>query len=212
MSYSCEISFKTIEANKVYNFLLSVKRELLKNILDIAKDNYMYAPFVKYIRKPYSKLTSYTEINCNDSWVKQVFTYRYFYFPQFNLLGVYGVPKCVQSLFDATIYFQNSCDQDYEFETWTNIPLFKEIADRWQDCSDDYVISNTCAENNDNLDYYRRSSCYSEIWDLYISDTLYNEDCVIYFSCLGYYDLRYIQQFLCECEKLAIKAYFIKEE
>lgn len=87
MSYSCEISFKEICAEEVYDFLVTLKNKLIDNIENIAKDNYMYAPFVRYQHKPYSKLENYSNIECNNSWVKQVFTYRYFYLKEYNLLG-----------------------------------------------------------------------------------------------------------------------------
>lgn len=105
MSYSCEISFKEINPEDVYDFLVALKNKLIDNIENIAKDNYMYAPFVRYQHKPYTKLENYSEIECNNSWVKQVFTYRYFYLKDYCLLGVYGLPNSVQNLFDDTIYF-----------------------------------------------------------------------------------------------------------
>lgn len=205
MSYSCEISFKEINSEEVYYFLVTLKNKLIDNVENIAKDNYLYAPFVRYQHKPYTKLENYSDIECNNSWVKQVFTYRYFYLKEYNLLGIYGIPSCVRNMFDDTIYFQNSVDQDYSFDTWDKVKLFKCVAEKWKNCTDEYVVRTLDLDEDQKKDinYFRRSGCYSEIWNTYISDTLYNDDSVVYMSCFGQYDLLYIQQFLCYCEKYA---------
>lgn len=197
MSYRCEISFKEICAEEVYDFLVILKDKLIDNIENIAKDNYIYAPFVRYQSKPYTKLENYSDIECNNSWVKQVFTYRYFYLKQYNLLGIYGLPSSVQNLFDDTIFFQNSTDQDYSFDTWDKVELFKRVAEKWKTCADEYVVRtlDLDVDKKKDINYFRRSSCYSEIWNKYISHTLYNDDSVIYFSCLGYYDLAVVKRF-----------------
>lgn len=112
MSYSCEISFKEICAEEVYDFLVTLKNKLIDNIENIAKYNYRYAPFVRYQQKPYTKLKNYSDIECNNSWVRHIFTYRYFYLKEYNLLGIYGLPSSVQKLCSisasmATLYFNN---------------------------------------------------------------------------------------------------------
>lgn len=214
MSYSCEISFKEIDPKEVYDFLVTLKNKLIDNIENIAKDNYMYAPFVRYQHKPYTKLESYSDIECNDSWVRQVFTYRYFYLEDCCLLGVYGLPNSVQNLFDDTIYFQNSTDQDYDLSTWKKINLFQRISEKWNNFTDDYIVSalELDEDQKDDIEYFRRSGCYSEIWDTYISYTLYNDDSVVYFSCLGCYDLDFVNRFLVRCEKELIKKGFFEDD
>ena len=67
MSYNCEISFKEINPEDVYDFLVTLRNKLVDNIENIAKDNYTYAPFVIYQYKPYSKLENYSDIECNNS-------------------------------------------------------------------------------------------------------------------------------------------------
>lgn len=203
MSYSCEISFKEINPEDVYDFLVALKNKLIDNIENIAKDNYIYAPFVRYQHKPYTKLENYSDIECNNSWVKQVFTYRYFYLKEYNLLGIYGLPSSVQHLFNDTIYFQNSTDQDYDLTNWDKIKLFKDVADKWKNCTNNYIIQTQDCDEDDDIEYNRKSGCYSEIWNTYLKDTLFNDNSIVYLSCFGSYDLLYIHQFLYNCEKYA---------
>lgn len=211
MSYSCEISFKEINPEDVYDFLVVLKNKLIDNIENIAKDNYMYAPFVRYQRKPYTKLENYSDIECNNSWVKQVFTYRYFYLEKYNLLGIYGLPDVVHDLFDDTIYFQNSTDQDYDLDIWNKIKLFKNVADKWKNCTNNYIIQTQDCDEDDDIEYNRRSGCYSEIWNTYLKDTLFNDNSIVYLSCFGSYDLLYIHQFLYNCVKYAKENGFLKD-
>ena len=211
MSYSCEISFKEINSEEVYDFLVTLKNKLIDNIESIAKYNYMYAPFVRYQHKPYTKLENYSDIECNNSWVKQVFTYRYFYLEEYNLLGIYGLPNSVQNLFDDTIYFQNSTDQDYDLTTWDKIKLFKNAADKWKNCTNNYIIQTQDCDEDDDIEYNRRSGCYSEIWNTYLKDTLFNDNSIVYLSCFGSYDLLYIHQFLHNCEKYAKGSRFLND-
>lgn len=210
MSYSCEISFKEINPEDVYDFLVALKNKLIDNIENIAKDNYIYAPFVRYQHKPYTKLENYSDIECNNSWVKQVFTYRYFYLKEYNLLGIYGLPSSVQHLFNDTIYFQNSTDQDYDLTNWDKIKLFKDVADKWKNCTNNYIIQTQDCDEDDDIEYNRKSGCYSEIWNTYLKDTLFNDNSIVYLSCFGSYDLLYIHQFLYNCEKYAKEGQIFK--
>lgn len=205
MSYSCYVSFKQIPAEEVYNFLLSLKEAIKRKFKDIAKDNYLFCPTVRYLHTPYSKLKTYAERSCTENWVTQcVSKFRYFYWKEYNLLGVYGVPDCIRDLFDDTIYFQNSVDQDYEFETWDKINVFRDVATKWKNSSEAYVKHTANIDEDDfDVEYHRKSCCYNEIWYTYLYKTLEDDDSVIYFSCFGQYDLVIIQKFIFMCEKLA---------
>ena len=47
MSYWCEINFKKMEEKDIIPFLRSLKKRLVFDFSEIAKDNYVYCPFVK---------------------------------------------------------------------------------------------------------------------------------------------------------------------
>lgn len=211
MSYSCTVSFKEINAEDVYYFLVKVKREILKHIPEIAEDNYVYAPFVRYFHKPYSELDSFAEKECCCGWVRQCLTYRYFYHPTEHLLGIYGLPNCIRDMFDDTIYFQNSTDQDYPFETWDKVKPFRTTAEQYQHNS--VVLYDRIRKQYDidyedfydDIDYWKQTACYDEIFRTYIKDTLYDDNSAVYFSCLGYYESEVENKFLYNCERIASK-------
>lgn len=47
MSYWCEINFKKMEEKDIIPFLRSLKKRLYFDFSEIAKDNYIYCPFIK---------------------------------------------------------------------------------------------------------------------------------------------------------------------
>lgn len=202
MSYSCNISFKTMNPAALYKFLTGYKAILTSHLEDVAKEEYTYCPTVRYRECPYD-LSNANRRSAAQAWVKAVFSYRFFYLSDHDLLGVYGVPKCMRWLFDDTVYFQNSTDQDYNFNTWHKIPLFRGIANRWQSYDEAMVRDKCELTPEDDVEYHRRTGCYEEIWNNYVSDTLEDDDHAIYLSCLGYWDLDQIGRFIYLCEALA---------
>ena len=223
MSYSATISFKKLNMNNLFSFLTSFKKAIVENLDIIAEEDFIYCPLIRHYNDfkeedNYSALSkTYPALHeASKAWVDRLFRYRSFYNPIFDLIGIYGVPDCVKTLFDGTCYFQNSCDQDYERKDWDHIEVFENIFDKWQNVSDEVIIS--YLKNNkgytDNeilelgeLDYYRRSAAYDEIWEQ-ISNTLFDDSSVTYISIFGYYDILDISSFLGKCFEKA-KAYFL---
>lgn len=223
MSYSCEISFKQMSPTDIIEFQRKFKQHISDHISDIAKDNYSYCP---YIRKSLEVPYNFSEVSREDKqlaeyWARtSVFQYRYFYDTERQLLGMYGVPQCAKELFDGTVYFQNSCDQDYEKDAYDGIKAFETIVDKWQSKTDaeilkDYVdkygeslydsydISHASEEKreqkfHDAIEYHKRTAAYDEIWESY-ENTLYNDDNAVYLSLYGYYDFIKVSQFVKAC-------------
>lgn len=202
MSYRAEISFKQIAPENVFAFLKEFKDWVKRYTHEIAEDNFMYCPTVKYLHKDYVDLYDYSRDWCIQ-WALNVFSYRYIYLPDVELLCVYGVPTIVQDLFDDTIYFQNSTDQDYDFSTWDKIDLFKEVARKWQEFTDEGVRERLTLDESDDSQYHRRSACYNEIWNNYLEQSLYDEDSVLYVRLFGYYDVDVLTKFIVTCERIA---------
>lgn len=211
MSYSCTISFKTISAEDIYDFLLSLKNKTIESFDAIAEDNFIYSPFSKkYIQEDDQQEMRKAFWETTDWARMHVFTYRYFYLKEHHLLGVYSLNKEQQTLFDCTVYFQNSCDQDYAFTEWQGIPWFEEVAAKWASATDATVLQkykekyDEDFENNYNgyeaerlcekLMYWRRSFAYDEIWER-IGSTLQNESGVVYVSLFGRYELHTLSAF-----------------
>lgn len=205
MSYWYEINFKKMEEKDVIPFLRRLKKRLVFDFSEIAKDNYIYCPFVKKhlldLPQEYSDLVNKEPdvFNASNNWACNLFTFRYFYDTEYHLLGVFGVPNAVKDLFDASIEFQNSSDQDYESSHWHGVKDFEKTYEQWitKDVDEIKKIYNekykplTFDEEypdpvkaSEKLAYYRKSFAYEEIWERYQGE-LYNDEAAIYFSCFS---------------------------
>lgn len=205
MSYWYEINFKKMEEKDVIPFLRRLKKRLVFDFSEIAKDNYIYCPFVKKhlldLPQEYSDLVNKEPdvFNASNNWACNLFTFRYFYDTEYHLLGVFGVPNAVKDLFDASIEFQNSSDQDYESSHWHGVKEFEKTYEQWitKDVDEIKKIYNekykplTFDEEypdpvkaSEKLAYYRKSFAYEEIWERYQGE-LYNDEAAIYFSCFS---------------------------
>lgn len=215
MSYSCKISFKQLEPKDIYNFLKMFKTNILNNLHEISTHEAIYSPMCRQYNMPYIKL-NYEQKKICEHWTKIVFTYRWFYLPDYNILGVYGVPNCMHKNFDNNTLFQNSCDQDYEFETWNGITLFEQIANKWSNCTPNFVLGDTDMytlqelQDKETFEYAIKSCCYKQIWSL-LEDTLYNDKESVYLSLFNYYDLYEIHKFLNFCDNYLLKEGFVEK-
>jgi hypothetical protein len=200
MSYSAIIHFKTIKADEVYGFFQKLKAEATLHLGEIAKENFIYSPYSKEKETDKRKL-----LDDAKNWARtSIFNYRYFYLPKHNLLAVFGVPDCLENLFDLTGHFQNSCDQDYDFEDWKGVPIFEQIAEKWKNATDEEVYKhfeypNEYEEPID-YDYYRRTFAYDEIWAM-CENYLYNDEEVVYISLFGYWDITTLRNFSLMCKE-----------
>lgn len=206
MSYHATISFKTLRPHEIYPFFQKIKDSVCSNLDAIAEDEYLYMPSFRNAHL-YEGGKDGVKQDANTAWAKGVFTMRFFYLAEHDLLGVFGVTDSVQDVFDDTIYFQNSCDQDYDFETWAKVPLFSAIAKKWADASDEDIEKKYGADRYGEMDenepfdygYYRRSFAYDEIWET-CEGYLWHEEQVVYLSLFGFYDFEPLGKFVKLCE------------
>lgn len=191
MSYSAWISFKTIEAEDIPEFFLSIKKDCSSKIEELAEDMYMWSPYDKRLVDPnldrFDLFDKYKGLHEEvDLWIYRVFTFRWFYLKEYKLLGIYGLPTRVRDLCDCTVYFQNSCDQNYDYDEWKGIPLFESIVEKWKAIPDEYFAEDTDGSICD-AEYYRQTAVYKEIWDM-IEYTLEDDSSITYISLFGYWD------------------------
>lgn len=219
MSYWCEINFKKMEEKDIIHFLRNLKKRLYFDFSEIAKDNYICCPFVKKHLFDLPEKYSYLMINEPDlfktssNWACNLFTFRYFYDTEYHLLGVFGVPNAVKDLFDVSIEFQDSSDQDYEASHWHGVKEFEEIYGKWitkdvdeikEIYNEKYSPFNFDKEYPDPIDaskylaYLRKSFAYEEIWKRYQGE-LYNDEDAIYFSCFSVNNFFVFDKFLSHC-------------
>ena len=63
MSYRAEISFKQIPAKDVFAFLKEFKDWVKNSIHEIAEDNFMYCPTVRWLHRSYADLNDAIQNN-----------------------------------------------------------------------------------------------------------------------------------------------------
>lgn len=203
MSYSCQISFKQIKGEDVFDFFKSLKNKATENLENIADENYTFSPLFSSIYTLDKDLIIDKDMKLKiRDWAKRsVFTYRYFYDKEDKILGIYSLPNCLTNLFDCTVHFQNSCDQDYDFSTWNGIKMFEKIAQQWSETPNEKIISlyekefgEYNSKDSVDINYYRRAYAYDEIWSMF-SDTLYNESNAVYLSLYSSYDFEPLNKF-----------------
>lgn len=126
MSYYAEISFKKLESQDIISFLKDFKYAYVKRIPEIAKENYPFCPAVgKNLFNFQDLAEDKLQLSKCLNWAKDCSRFKYFYDNEFKLLGIVGVPKCLTELFDTSIAFQNSCDQDYGQKAWLELKNLK---------------------------------------------------------------------------------------
>lgn len=208
MSYHATISFKVLKENEIYPFFQRLKKEIAQNIVKIATDEFLYMPSVRYAYL-YEGARVVVKEDADEAWARGVFTMRFFYLAEHNLLGVFGAPTEAQGVFDDSIYFQNSCDQDYDFGEWKNIPVFAQIAEKWKSATDEEVRAKYFGERNgecdgddvaNNLDYYRRSFAYDEIWGM-CEEYMWHDEQAVHLAMFGFYDYDPIKKFIRACRE-----------
>lgn len=177
MSYGFEMYFKQVKSKEeAFDFAMSIMKNIFENAEERIKNARFYIP-------------SYPEMKENrttdEYWLYSVFTESFTYWEKENLLGMFGVtlPKSTIKMFDASVYFQDSTDQDYDLETWDdNILYFKKIIDTVSGMSKDDLLNVIMErwgydkenevellEMKENIEkdpeYYRNSAIYSIIFD-----------------------------------------------
>lgn len=207
MSYHATISFKTLKPNEIYPFFQKLKKSVRHNIKKIADDEYLYVPSIRH-KHLYDGVQEAVIQNADESWAKSVFTVRFFYLAEHDLLGVFGVPSAAQGVFDDSIFFQNSCDQDYEFDEWAKVPSFAKIAEKWRTATDEEVKKKYVDErygewdetSDPDLDYYRRTFAYDDVWAM-CEDYLWNDELAVHLSLFAYYELYLLHAFVGLCKE-----------
>ena len=211
MSYQCDISFKSLEPDKVFAFLQDLKATLKNSdiCISLGKDFQQcgavsqltlseqeehfgkYKDFKSFYlsKDPYDML----RINAAKEAMDACMRFKWFYIPEEKLLGMFGVPKTWQPLFDNTTFFQNCSDHDYDWNEWNGIPMFERCVQRAQDISVD-GLKFAMGLSDDDLqeggeDYWRKSLVYDLVWSS-IEKFLWDDGRAVYISFLGYYDLQ----------------------
>lgn len=154
-----------------------------KNIRKTIRDNLYYIPSVRtgYIADEESKnrRTDVLADTADRYWLEALFTFRFLYWEEHKLLGIVMMPpENASEKWPLSVYFQNSCDQDYPLSDWKegNIPFFANAAAKAENYTAEEIRAKFDYEIEDeNLEYYRRNTCYNDIFEaLALEPWLYN--------------------------------------
>jgi len=166
MSYSFGMFFKQIKEKDVLSFFHQVSEIMIKNSTEVLDINKYYIPSVRS-----NKMNEYVD----EYWLDTIFSLKFIYWEEKELLGMsgYNYPQELVELFDCHIGFQNSYDQDYDYNTWSdNITFFKqckklcinktalEILQMYEDDKDWY----TEKEIEEKIEYHKKSVLYNMIY------------------------------------------------
>lgn len=175
MSHYISISiFKDIiEENDILNKALSFCNKMIKNADKEIRENLTYFP--NYDDLMFDDTITPFRLKRSDTlFIENIFTYKFIYWKDYKLLGV------IHDLNDNEMHqlvFQNSCDQDADFEEW--YPLHAPN-DPCRDIFKQIVIDTIYDKNTDNIlkywqeqygdtdidptdDYYKKTYVYNQI-------------------------------------------------
>lgn len=190
MSYRFDMGFKEVSSfEEALVYAVNAVKVLNKreHIEDMIRDNMLCLPYFRHVRKDKKddKQWKALAIDASEKTVNgDILSVRFVYFKKQKLLGVCGTyyPEEFKTLFDKFFYFQNSCDQDYERDCYPTIPFFTNIFD---DCMkltpneiyDVIPYAKDCIDDDDSLNYYRRTAAYEKIYNtLHLDEWLWGHD------------------------------------
>lgn len=193
MSYSLTLIFKEIEEKDVLPFCNKVKNILMKkeNAIKYIETAKYYFPSIRSHNKIKlkNKDSLWTFPTADEYFLYNLFGLNFVYF-KCGLLGLIGgsYPKEVIKEFDKIVYFQNSCDQDYDYDTWKGISIFdkyveqslkcktsKELTKAYKELGSSFEVDDESIDNC-GLDYWQRSLCYEMIFKkIGVEKWLYDE-------------------------------------
>lgn len=217
MSYYCKLCFKQIQKTDVLDFFQQMKAEALNKLPEIAEENRSYSPLMRaHDFSENFEISRELRDKTIDWAAMHVFTHKYFYCDDLGVLAVFNVPKPMESIFDCVVHFQNSTDQNYDFETWEGIEVFNEAVLKWKEATNEEIQARYTEIYGDwghdpeemteqRWDYYRKTCLYKDIWK-HFEGAMYSEE-LPYLATLRRSDYRLLQVFYThvvqEVEKVA---------
>lgn len=192
MSYSFTLNFRHCRSLGEALLLANKTADAVyANLSELLKENHYYIPSIRF---EYKDLSDQEKRIKNDAWLEKLMKLNFVWWPQYKLLAFSGDgwPKAAMDLYKQKVFFQNSCDQDYEFSEWKGLGTpFKEVVEIGKNGShnavlqllnegrEKYPVEITQEEMDDSVDwdYYRRWAVYNAIYErLHLDLWLYGKD------------------------------------
>lgn len=166
MSDWVRIHFKEIPKGDLLDYCISLSRNMVSSAEEIIKKNIYYIPSIRLCANFDTDLdykANWREADRN--WLYHLFSIHIVYWEKYNLLGVIGeTPENMSKEF-VTIEFQNSTDQNYDYNEWSGISYFENVVKRLEHADANMVSSYgyDIDDINKDIDYFRKTAVYSTI-------------------------------------------------
>lgn len=168
MSYAIDISFKNCKKEQIYDKTIEFENILLKNAEEYIKDNLCFCRYD-------TDKDRWDNNDIIDTFISKLFKHHIWYCEDIEALCiVYGSGvKEIKDWFDGYIYFQNSTDQDYDYEEWLFNDKFKSIVE-WVKSLNEKEFKKELLKENEYYeeseikfeDYYKKSLVYDKCYHL----------------------------------------------
>ena len=168
MSYHIDISFKNCKKEQVYDKIIEFEDVLLKNAEEYIKNNLCFCRYD-------TDKDRWDNNDIIDKFISRLFKNHIWYCEDIEALCiVYGSGvKEIKDWFDGYIYFQNSTDQNYDYEEWLFNDKFKSIVEWVQNLDEEQFRKEFIKENKyyeesqiKFEDYYKKSLVYDKCYHL----------------------------------------------
>lgn len=184
MSYGFNMVFAQVEPNnlgKAMAYAHDFVKDSMANAEKMLNGSKYFVPSIRY-NTHYSNDSSKAAWNmADDNWLYRLFSFNFVYWNDIGLLGC-----CIaeennnKDFFPLSVYFQNSCDQNYDFDEWSGgeIPYFMKKIDAAKNATLEDVKPFFDWDDDDMLslpnDYVQKSYLYKLIFkELHLNDWLY---------------------------------------
>ncbi len=169
MSYRLDLSFKNCKPQDVHKNICEFEDLVLKNAEQYIKDNLIF------IRTDKEKDRFYNTEQV-DKFISTLFKHHIWYCEEASALCIVWGSDVdeINNWFDGHVYFQNSCDQNYDYETWSFNKTFRKIKNHIKKMKPDkfvkeYIQSNDYYVKDDkerilkSIDYHKKTFVYETI-------------------------------------------------
>lgn len=122
-----------------------------------------YIPSARYMIK------EKTANIADENWIYRLFSFKFAWWEEKGIIGVSSDDFLKNDDFSESVYFQNSCDQDYSYDEWPQIPYFTNIVEKYRDADGNVLKkefskrSLTWYDSDTDIGYARRTLVYEKI-------------------------------------------------
>lgn len=174
MSDWIRMSFKEISKDKLLDYCIQLGREMIGSADEIIKKNVYYIPSIRLnISDVSDKEYRVNWREADRNWLYQLFSINLVYWEKYSLLGIVGtIPEAVRNRL-TTIEFQNSTDQNYDYDSWHGINYFEAIVKKIMQ-ADAKTVALYLNQGNSidydeedikkDIEYYRKTAIYDVIY------------------------------------------------